>query len=304
MDWGLLGKNVATNTWSVGKPVYDLEYADDTLLLGMTTTQVQAFLTELEQQSAFYGMQLNQTKTELLTDPRELPPTIRFMDGTPVPTTTQIKYLGSMISWTNGFDVAFKHRAGLAESSYKKLRLVWNSSLRYEEKFKIFQSVFIGTLVYGLDALTLQSKHLKRVDAYYYRFLRRIVGVKASYYSRITNVEVYCRAGHPRKPSDTLQKLQKNMMTQVFEAPETDPLHHVVFSPAFKDRIQATGRRRGGKIPYWLETTTQRVFPEIRQNFSGQGVLGPNSIYITIKRSLRQHAEVAPMRADSLCARH
>ena len=147
-------------------------------------------------------------------------------------------------------------------------------------------------------------KHFKRIDAYYYRFLRRIVGVKASYYSRITNMEVYRRAGHPRKPSDTLQKLQRNMMIQVFEAPETDPLHHVVLSPAFKDRIQATGRRRGGRIPYWLETTTQRVFPEVWQNFSGNSVLGPSSIYITIRRSLRQHAEVAPMRAESLRARH
>ena len=178
MDWGLLGKSVATNTWSVGKPVYDLECADDTLLMGMTTSQIQAFLTELEQQSRLYGMQLNQTKTELLTDPRKPHPTIRFLDGTPVPTTTQIKYVGSMISWTKPFDVAFKHRAGLAESSYKKLRLVWNSSLRYQEKLKIFLSVFIGTLVYGLDALTLQAKHFKRIDAYYYRFLRRIGALK------------------------------------------------------------------------------------------------------------------------------
>ena len=77
--------------------------------------------------------------------------------------------------------------------------------------------------------------------------------MKASYYSKITNVEVYRRAGRPKKPSDTLQKLQKNMLKQVFDAQETDPLHHVVFSPALKDRIQATGRRRGGKIPYWLE---------------------------------------------------
>ena len=116
MDWGLLGKSIATNTWSVGKPVYDLEYADDTLPTGMTTTQLQAFLTELEHQSRLYGMHLNQTKTELLTDPRKPPPIVRFLDGTPVPTTTQIKYLGSMIAWVKLLDVAFKHRAGLAES--------------------------------------------------------------------------------------------------------------------------------------------------------------------------------------------
>ena len=36
LDWDLLSGEVATNAWSVGKPVYDVEYADDTLLLGQT----------------------------------------------------------------------------------------------------------------------------------------------------------------------------------------------------------------------------------------------------------------------------
>ena len=95
------------------------------------------------------------------------------------------------------------HRAGIAETSYKKLRLVWNSNLQYKEKLKIFQSMFISTLIYGLDSLILQDKHLKRVDAFCYRCLRRVVGIKASYYSRIWNVEVYRQKG--RKSSQTLK---------------------------------------------------------------------------------------------------
>ena len=69
---------------------------------------------------------------------------------------------------------------------------------------------------------------------------------------------------------------------------------YIVFSPAAKDRIQATGRTRGGKIPYWLETTIQRVFPEVWQNHADNSVLGANVVYITIRRSLREHAEMAP----------
>ena len=104
LDWALLSKGVATNTWSVGKPVYDLEYTDDTLLLGRTTTQLQSYLSELELQALLYGMSLNQTKTEVLVDPRRPPIRLKFQDGTPVPTTTQIKYLGSMISWDKPFE--------------------------------------------------------------------------------------------------------------------------------------------------------------------------------------------------------
>ena len=109
VDWGLLGTGVPTNTWSVGKPVYDLEYADDTLLLGLTTTQIQSFLSELETQTSLYGMRLNQTKTEILHDARKPLPQVKFLDGTLVPTTTQTKYLGTMVSWDKSFDVAFRN---------------------------------------------------------------------------------------------------------------------------------------------------------------------------------------------------
>ena len=131
VDWGLLNKGIPTNTWSTGKPVYDLEYADDTLLIGKTTTQLQAILREVELQAQLYGMRLNYSKTEVLHDVRRVAPKLTFLDGSPVPTTTQAKYLGSLISWHKPFETAFTHRAGIAEASYKKLRLVWNSNLQY-----------------------------------------------------------------------------------------------------------------------------------------------------------------------------
>ena len=203
----LLSQGIATNTWSVGRPTYDLEYADDTLLISLTTTQMEHLLHTIEVQAEMYGMHLNQTKTEVLHDPRKFPPKVRFKNGELVQTRTHVKYLGSLISWDKGFDTAFKHRAGIAESSYKKLRLLWNSSLSRKSKLRIFQSVFLSTLIYGLETRTLQDKFLKRIDAFYIRFLRRIVGIKASFYSRITNNEVWRRARYPKKPSDFL--LQK-----------------------------------------------------------------------------------------------
>ena len=101
VDYALLAQGQPVNTWSVARPVYDLEYADDTLLLSLTTTQLQRILTALESQAKNYGMHLNLTKTEILVDPRRATPLISFSDGSPVTTTTQVKYLGTMISWKN-----------------------------------------------------------------------------------------------------------------------------------------------------------------------------------------------------------
>ena len=44
VDDRLLKHGVPTNTWSVGKPIYDLEYADDTLLFGISTQVVEEYL--------------------------------------------------------------------------------------------------------------------------------------------------------------------------------------------------------------------------------------------------------------------
>ena len=161
IDHDLDSKGMPRNTWSSIHPVYDLEYADDTLLLARTIPQMQSFLSSVEKIAAEYGMKLNDTKTELLTKTAGETTTLKFANGAAVPTTPQLKYLGSMIAWDHPFHTAFLHRAGLAESAYKKLRLVWNSRLPVKTKLRMFRSTFVAVLTYGLDAITLTPKDLK-----------------------------------------------------------------------------------------------------------------------------------------------
>ena len=293
-DTMLLAKGIPTNTWSVARPTHDIEYADDTLLMALTTTQLQNILHALESQADLCGMKLNRTKTELLTDPRYSTPRIYFINGQEVPTTTQVKYLGSLIAWKDPFSVAFKHRAAFAESAYKKLRLVWNSHLTRRTKLRIFQATFVPVLTYGLDALTLTDKHLDRIDAFFFRFLRRIVGIKASFYSRVSNNVVWRTANYSKRPSERMHKMQYKMLKEVFFADLDNPLHNVVFASAFRDRIRVTGRKRGRKKAYWVETTTLRFFKD-RRNLARVEV-GPHCPYSSIYRDLAS-SEQAPMRA-------
>ena len=283
VDEALLNAGVATNTWSVNYPTYDVEYADDTLLLGLTTPQLEKMLHQVESEALLYGMSLNSSKTEILYKASCSAPKVRFLNGTPVPTTTQIKYLGTMVSWEHPFSVAFKHRAALAEQAYKKLRLLWNSSLPQKVKLRIFQSTFPAVLTYGLDAFTLDHKALQRIDGCYYRFLRRIVNIPATYISRIPNSVVYLKANKPQLPSESLRNLQLKLLTEVFVAPITDPIHNVVMSAAFRDRIITKGRRRG-RGSGWLEVTTKREFPDIWK--SDHTARFPHHQYIGIKRKL------------------
>ena len=297
IDHDLDSKGMPRNTWSSIHPVYDLEYADDTLLLARTIPQMQSFLSSVEKIAAEYGMKLNDTKTELLTKTAGETTTLKFANGAAVPTTPQLKYLGSMIAWEHPFHAAFLHRAGLAESAYKKLRLVWNSRLPVKTKLRMFRSTFVAILTYGLDAITLTPKDLKRIDGFWFRFLRRIVGIKASFYSRVPNSEVYRKADSPEKPSTTLLYQQYKTTVQIFQSPQNDPMHSVVFTGALKDRILHQGRRRGMQFPYWIEVQTKLNFPEC-WNHTATPLTGPHWKYVLVQRKLRKSSfELAPKRA-------
>ena len=211
-----------------------------------------------------------------------------------------------MISWQKPFETAFFHRSELAETAYKKLRLLWNSPVSAREKFKVFQGVFLSSLVCGLDSLALTTPQLKRVDGFYHKFLCRIYGIKASYYSRVSNQGVYHIANQPKLPSQSILLSQKNMLVEVFAINNDDPLRLVVFQGVYKDRIYTQGRRRGMQFPYSIETLTKRLYPHMWADHAAHIArpnLGNSFKYSMLARELRQKGALAPKRVHESCAR-
>ena len=155
--------------------------------------------------------------------------------------------------------------------------------------------------MYSLEALTLTDKVLHRIDAVFYRLLRRCIGIKASFYSRVSNQDVWQQAGEPTPPSKLLNSKQKDFLGSVFLANPKDPIHSIVLCSAYKDRILTQGKRRGRKCPYWLEVVTSRHYPQIWQDHNA--LFGANFKYVTLLRLLRGASEKAPKRAQSSCAR-
>ena len=136
---------------------------------------------------------------------------------------------------------------------------------------------------------------LKRIDGQYYRFLRRVVGVKASYYSRITNAAVWDKAVNPKLPSQFLFEAQYKTFVNVFGQDRTSPTHAVVFGPNHKDRILLKGRRRGMQSPYWVEVYSKRFFPNLKPEHTSN-----HQYYENIQKAVRDPSFVlAPKRAWS-----
>ena len=155
VDNRLRAQGVPCNNWSIGKPVYDLEYADDTALMAVTLEQLQEFLHAVEVEASLYNMMLNKDKTELLVrSPTD--PTITFANGDPVPRSQEIKF-----SWTTPPKTAIKHRVAIANASFSKLHHVWCSKLPWKSKSRVFQSSIVPSLEYSLETCPFDKSHHK-----------------------------------------------------------------------------------------------------------------------------------------------
>jgi hypothetical protein len=210
-------------------------------------------LQALEQEASKYGMSLNFAKSELLVSDPQSDAAMNFANGQPVPITTSVKYLGSVVTWDHPTETAIAARFSIARTALQSIRLVWNSRLPQTTKLYIFHSVVVSSLTYGLNCLTLAHKHFKLIDGYYFRLLRRVLGIPASYISRVSNFTVWQRAGKPTTASQIVLKQQTEILLEVLATPPDDPYHHVIFSSAYRDRIAATQKTtRGRPSQHWL----------------------------------------------------
>ena len=128
------------------------------------------------------------------------------------------------------------------------------------------------------------------------------MGIKASYYSRITNARVWKLAGKPVTPSQTLTSAQLAQLAKILITPPDDPIHHVVFSPGVRDRIKFTkGIRRGHPQRYWLELNVDIALPVLRAYAEYNALEYRNDILgikqmLTKSSGFQKYLETAPRR--------
>ena len=291
VDNKLRSTGTPQNTWSVGKPVYDLEYADDTALMALSLEQLEAFLHAVQVEATLYGLELNKDKTELLRHP-DCNATISFANGDPVNTTTTAKYLGSHISWTTPPKIAIKFRKEKAEAAFSKLHHVWCSRLPWKAKSTIFHSSIVPVYTFGLDLCSLDKQHFKTIEAWYFRHLRRALSIKASYYSRVSNQRVWKAAGKRPIPSQTILQQQFKMLIKSTTTPPADPLHHVMFSPGYKDRIKFTkSKSRGHPARYWYDLVSQETIRAYHQYLNQHSIRDARKDFLGLKQRIHTDAK-------------
>jgi len=207
--------------------LFDVLYADATILLGSSPALVQEFAKAAQQAGAGYGLSLNWGKTQAVSV--GAPGCLQNPDGSQFDDLALLEYLGGLISRDGRADSEISRKIGRAYADFRSLRSLWShAGVSRSEKVRYFETLVLSRLAYGLSTQWLVTSQRRRLDGFVARCLRRLLGIPAAFISRISNATVYSRAGMRSFP-DQLLKQQLLMLGKVALSPQGSPIRNNTF---------------------------------------------------------------------------
>lgn len=169
--------------------ILELQYADDAAAIAKEPTHLQEQLSILNEAYRRAGLQVNITKTEILTIPNNARQPITINDEQ-LKQVDHFTYLGSIISQNGTNDREITNRIHQASAAFGRLRdrVFLNRDLHLKTKVAVYQAICVSTLLYGSETWTPYRRQIKTLETFHIRCLQRILRV--TWQDRITHNEI------------------------------------------------------------------------------------------------------------------
>jgi hypothetical protein len=227
--------------------LYDVLYADDTLIIGAHAEDVDDLAVAIERAGAQYGMSLHWGKTQGLsvcTTERLTTPYGSLIDD-----KVTMVYLGALISSDGRVGSELSRRIGMAAREFRNLRRLWSHvDLSRTKKQDYFQAFVVSKLIYGLSTVWLVKSQQRRLDGFYARCLRQLLRIPAAYISRVSNMKVFDEA-EVKPLTAQVMKQQVLLLGRVGRSADNSPLRRDTFvgnsaQPQVGRCVRCVGRPR------------------------------------------------------------
>ena len=174
----------------------DLLYADDCALIAHSEKEAQEIVDLFSRATIKYGLTISIRKTEVLFQPKpgKAPSTPKItVADEPLKSVDRFCYLGGILAQNAKIDDEITARISKASASYGRLqqRLWSERGIKLTTKIQVYQAVVISTLLYGCETWIQYRAHIKQLEQFHLRCLRRICGI--SWRDRVPNTEVLRR---------------------------------------------------------------------------------------------------------------
>lgn len=193
-DGGLFNPNrLRAKTKVSTTSIIELQYADDNVVLAKTEEDLQAILNAFDEAYTSIGLSLNTQKTQILHQPKPNSISTRpiiTVQGKALQSIEHFPYLGSHLSSNANVDAEIQHRLKCASMTFGRLRarVFDNHNISVQTKLYVYQATVIPSLTYGCESWTTYRRHIRCLERYHQRCLRRILRVK--WQDRCTNISI------------------------------------------------------------------------------------------------------------------
>ena len=171
-------------------------------------------------------------------------------------------YLGSHLSSKADIDSEIQHRICCASGAFAKLRkrVFEEPDLLARTKLLVYKAVILPALLYGAETWTTYSRHLRALESYHQRHLRKIL--RASWEEKRTNSSILDDANI--LSNTTITKHQLQWTGHVIRMPDTRLPKQVLYSQdyshkkRFKDNIRTNLKKLNINSLNWEDTARHR----------------------------------------------
>ena len=262
----------------VGTHTDEVLYANDTICYAQTTASLNRMIQAIEEEGSKYGMRLNKTKCEYICIGQK-GGDVRFTDGTKVPIKEEVKYLGCVINQYGDPNKELTKRIGTCMTILNKLHLFWrHSDCSVRLKLQVYDAIVRAKLMYGLESVVFNETHVRKLDTFHLKGLRKIFKLPTSYINwEVTNAFVYAEANRAiardgGKQIQTMSEFHKQrrkvMLAKLISLAGREPSARVTL----QDDIIAPhdyGKKRVGRPRVnWVQQTTTDFWDEVWSKYT------------------------------------
>ena len=185
-------------------------------------------MARVEEKGRDYGLQMHWGKV-CLVRVGSATQQLHTPQGEPIQAQDSMLYLGSTVHANGKFGCEISRKIGFVRAEFDFLHRIWKSSaLPQSRKLQIFDALILCKLRYGVASSWLSKSELRRLDGFEAWCLRKMLGIKPSFISRVSNARVRQIAG-TSPISSAIRTSQLRLLGQVLTEPCKSVLKDVAF---------------------------------------------------------------------------
>ena len=231
--------------------VIELQYADDNVVSAQSEEELQAILGTFTNAYDSLGLTVNIKKTKVVHQPSPLEHTqapCLKINNVMLENVDHFPYLGSHLSNQADIDAEIQHRLSCASSSFARLRrrVFDDKDIRSDTKLLVYKAVVLPTLLYGSETWTTYRRHIKSLEKYHQRCLRKLLRI--TWEDKRTNASILEEAGATTAESIIIHN-QLRWTGHVVRMPDHRLPKQLLFS-----QLMEGSRKHGGQHKRFKDT--------------------------------------------------